>query len=289
MAHRTFLIVALLLCGGCVPQPTSTAQQDNEPSTMKYAKVFPANELGFAKVTAGEGATHAEGVIDASGTEIIPPLTSALIDDITGSMALVRYGREHLFVDLGNGPVDTSLFATEKGYQYAEPFRCSRAMVVANDRYFFIDADGAQLFGADFDFTETYHLDRAMVKEGERYRIIDTAGKTVARMAYDQVNAYTEMRWQVTNIKGDVYWSGFVDLDGREVVPLIYTEVTMYQPEVKRSRAVIKDKVGYLDELGNAVVPIQYEYGEIFDKGKARVMLNGRAFFIDPDGKEVPE
>ena len=34
---------------------------------------------------------------------------------------------------------------------------------------------------------------------------------------------------------------------------------------------------------------IHYEYVEIFDKGKASVMLNGRQFFIDPDGKEVPE
>jgi hypothetical protein len=97
------------------------------------------------------------------------------------------------------------------------------------------------------------------------------------------------MRWQVTRIKGDIYWSGFVDLDGKEVVPLIYTEITMYQPEVKRSRAVIGEKIGYLDELGNVAIPIQYEYGEIFDKGKARVILSGRQFFIDPDGKEVAE
>jgi hypothetical protein len=34
---------------------------------------------------------------------------------------------------------------------------------------------------------------------------------------------------------------------------------------------------------------VQYEYAEVFDKGKARVQLNGRQFFIDRDGKEVPE
>ena len=145
------------------------------------------------------------------------------------------------------------------------------------------------LFHEMFDFAETFHMDRAMVMQNGHYRIIDTAGKTVAKMPYDQVNAYTATRWQVTNIKGDVYWSGFVDLDGKEVVPLIYTEITMYQPEVKRSRAVINDKVGYLDDSGNVAIPIQYEYGEIFDKGKARVMLNGRDFFIDADGKEVAE
>jgi hypothetical protein len=97
------------------------------------------------------------------------------------------------------------------------------------------------------------------------------------------------MRWQVTRVKGDVYWSGFVDLQGKEVVPLIYDEMGYFQPEVRRTRAGIKEKFGYLDELGNVAIPSQYEYAEIFDKGKARVMLNGRDFFIDPDGKEVPE
>lgn len=279
----------LLLCVGCVSQPTSSAQQSTEPSTMKYTKVAPANELGFALVTAGEGATHAEGVVDAKGVEVIPPLTSILIDDITGSVALVRNGREHLFVDLANGPVDTSLFATTKGFQYAEPFRCGRAMVQVDDLRFYIDEEGNHLFGASFEHAETFHHDRAMVLEGEKYRIIDTSGTTVAEMHYYQVNPYSDMCWQVSKMKDDVFLSGFVDLNGKEVVPLIYTEITMYQPEVKRSRAVIVDKVGYLDELGKVAVPIQYEYGEIFDKGKARVMLNGRSFFIDPDGKEVPE
>lgn len=256
---------------------------------MKYTKVAPANELGYAKVSSGEGETYAEGIIDVKGAEIIPPRTDMLVNDITGSTALVQVGRAFLFVDLDHGPIDTALLTTEKGYEYAEPFRCGRAMVKLDDRWFYVDTMGANPFGTPFDFTETFHHDRAMVKEGERYRIIDTAGKTVAAMPYDQVNPYTATRWQVTDIKGDVYWSGFVDLDGREVVPLIYTAINMYQPEVKRTRAEIKEKVGYLDELGNVAIPIQYEYAEIFDKGKARVMLNGRGFFIDPDGKEVAE
>lgn len=256
---------------------------------MKYTKVEPANELGFAKVSFGAGETYAEGIIDAKGVEIIPPLTTIFIDDITGSTALVRNGREHLFVDLGNGPIDTALFATTKGYQYAEPFRCGRAMVQVDDRWFYIDTMGTNPFGVTFDFAETFHHDRAMVMEGERYRIIDTEGKTVAQMNYDQVNPQSPWRWQVTNIKGDVYWSGFVDLDGKEVVPLIYDEVGYYDPQVKRLRVGKGDKYGFLDELAQVVIPIHYEYAEIFDHGKARVMLNGRAFFIDPDGKEVPE
>ena len=261
---------------------------------MKYTSIDAPNAEGFAKVTAGEGGTHAEGIIDAKGVEIIPPLTSILIDDITGSTALVRNGREHLFVDLGNGPIDTALFATTKGYQYAEPFCCGRAMVVVNDRYFYIDIDGNELFGADFNFAESFHSDRAMVMEVEKYRIIDTEGKTVAAMHYDQVNPQSPWCWQVTNISRstagcDVYWSGFVDLNGKELTPLVYDEVGYYDPEVKRIRVGKGTNFGFLDEHAREVIPVQYEYAEIFDKGKARVMLNGRQFFIDPDGMEVAE
>lgn len=256
---------------------------------MKYKKVDTPNAEGFAKVTKGEGETHAEGVIDAKGVEIIPPMTSILIDDITASVALVRTEREHLFVDLGNGPVDTSLFATTKGFQYAEPFRCGRAMVQVDDLRFYIDKDGNHLFGTTFTHAETFHHDRAMVLENEQYRIIDTAGKTVAAMHYDQVNPYTEWRWQVSRIDGDVYWSGFVDLEGKEVVPLTYTQIGMFETDVKRTWVAIRDKVGFLDEFANAVIPVVYEEAEMFQNGKARVRLNGRDFYIDPDGKEVAD
>ncbi|MBL0046249.1 MAG: WG repeat-containing protein [Flavobacteriales bacterium] len=289
-----FIAAVLATLCACTTHPNTSTRSTNahllvETPHMKYTQVEPANELGYAKVSLGEGETYAEGIIDAKGTEIIPPRTDMLVNDITGSTALVQVGRSFLFVDLGQGPADTALFATTKGYEYAEPFRCGRAMVKVDDRWFYIDTAGNALFNETFDFAETFHHDRAMVKEGDHYRIINTAGKTVAAMRYDQVNPYTATRWQVTKIKGDDYLSGFVDLDGKEAVPLIYTEITMWQPEVKRSRAVIKEKVGFLDELGNVAIPIQYEYAEIFDKGKARVMLNGRQFFIDPMGKEVAE
>jgi len=256
---------------------------------MKYRKVFQANEQGFAKVNMGDGDTYAEGIIDSLGSEVITPHTDMLVNDITGSQALVQRGREFLFVDLDRGLVDAEALSIEKGYQYAEPFRCGLAMVQVDDRWFYIDSMGANPFDITFDFAESYHHERAMVKQGEHYQILDTEGKTVARMNYDQVSPYSPWRWQVINIKGDVYWSGFVDLDGKEVVPLIYDDMLYYDPEENRTRAGINGKYGYLNELGEVAIPVQFEYAEIFDKGKARVMLNGRQYFIDHNGKELAE
>lgn len=288
MRITTLLLPAVLCCAcGRGAGQHTTVQEPDSSQPMNNRKVYPANELGFARVTTGEGATHAEGVIDAKGIEIIPPLTSILVDDITGSTALVRTARGHLFVGLENGPVDTSLFATTRGFQYAEPFRCGRAMVQVDDRRFYIDEDGNRLFGEDYDHAETFHHGRAMVMQEEKYRIIDTTGQTIARMNYYQVNPYSEWRWQVSKMEGDVFWSGFVDLDGKEVVPLIYTQIGMFQRDVSRTWVAIRDKVGFLDEYANAVIPVRYEEAEMFQNRKARVRLNGRDFYIDPDGKEV--
>lgn len=287
------MLLALATFYGCTSHTSTTAQPatqfraDSLP--MKYTKVEPANDLGYAKVSMGDAETYAEGIIDSKGNEVIAPRTDMLVNDITGAQALVQVVREFLFVDLDQGLVDAALLGSEKGYQYAEPFRCGRAMVQVNDRYFYIDTNGQELFGKDYDFAETFHGDRAMVKEGDHYRIIDTDGNTVAAMHYDQVNPYTPTRWQVTKIKGDVYLSGFVDLQGKEVVPLVYTEIGMWQPEVERTRVEIGERIGYLDGLGNVAIPLVYDYAEIFSKGKARVRLNGRVFFIDPAGKEVAE
>lgn len=292
MSRLLFGLSASLSLWSCTRSEGDAAAQEAGPAdhrTMKYAKVDSANELGFAKVTAGEGETHAEGVIDAEGVEIIPPRTSTLVNDITGSTALVQNGRIFQFVDLSKGPVDTAMFSQAWGFEYAEPFRCGLAMVKLEDRWFYIDTAGNNRSGATYDFAETFHEERAMVMQDEKYRIIDTEGRTVAQMNYDQVNPQSPWCWQVTRINGDVYWSGFVDLDGKEITPLIYDEVGYYDPEVRRIRVGKDDKYGFLDEHAQVAIPVIYEQAEIFDKGKARVMLDGRDFFIDPDGKEVPD
>jgi hypothetical protein len=256
---------------------------------MKYTSVAATNARGFAKVTLRTGDNYAEGIIDASGKEVIPPRTELLVNAIDGATALVQKGRGFVFVDLERQRADPSHLDKARVYQFAEHYSCGLAMVTLDDAWFYIDPAGNPCFNATYNFAESFHNDRALVMNGEHKRIIDTKGHVVAELKYDQVNLYSPWRWQVTKIKNDVYWSGFVDLDGKEVVPLIYDEMGYYDPEVKRTRAGIGNKLGFLDEYAKVAIPIQYDYAEIFSRGKARVMLGGRNFFIDPSGKEVPD
>ncbi len=72
------------------------------------------------------------------------------------------------------------------------------------------------------------------------------------------------------------------------MVPLRYEEIGYYDPESKRTIVRGGTKLGYLDEYGQIAVPVQFEYAEVFTRGKARVLLNGRDIDIDVNGEEVP-
>lgn len=290
--HGALLVIGLMTLSACMVPGASRGQTAAGPSSisrMTYVRVDPPNAAGFAKVVRGEGETHAEGVIDAKGTEIIPPRTSFLVADITGSTALVQNGRVFQFMDLSHGPVSADHLAATRAYAYAEPYRCGRALVMENDRWSYIDSAGASLFDTDFDLAESFHHDRALVMQDGRHRIIDTQGSTVAELPYDQVSPQSPWCWQVTRIGDGIYRSGFVDLNGKEITPIIYEEVGYYDPDVRRIRVGTDGRFGFLDEHAREVIAVRFEQAGVFHHGKARVMLHGRDFLIDPDGNEVAE
>lgn len=252
-------------------------------------KIFgPWNELGFAKVSYRDGDVYFEGVVDGKANEVVQPSSHMLVNDISGSVALVQFERKFLFVPLGEFVSEDDLRAVN-GFQYAEPFSCGLALVSVDDVRFYINSNFEKAFDLEFEFAESFHHDRALVMADKKFRIIDTHRKTVADLNYDQVNLQSPWCWQVTNIEQDKFMSGFVDLDGNLISELIYDQVGYYDPEVKRIRVSQNGRYGFLDENAKVVVAVKYEYAEVFDRGKAKVVLDGRIFFIDPNGIEVPE
>jgi hypothetical protein len=291
--RQNMLVVCMLIvpcgCGDRDPaiKPPSTADMTLDLS--QGTKNDPPNELGYSRIHSSNGPSHQEGVVDAEGQIIVPLLSNLLINDITGHVALLQVGRKFLFAPLDQGPISAEELATVDGFQYAEPYRCGRALVVVDDAYFYIDADGNRAFDDAFEFAESFHQDRALVKLDHRFQILDTSGKVVSELNYDQVNPQSPWCWQVTQIEGEEYKSGFVDLDGKPITELNFDYVGYYDPEVRRILVRQGALHGFVDERAKIIIPLQYEHAEIFNHGKARVSLQGRSFFIDPNGNEVPE
>ena len=260
-----------------------------QSSSSREREIGPRNEFGFAQITIRERDNHQEGIVDAQSNEVVQPSSSMLVNNISGHLALVQLERTFLFVRLDQGFVSTVDLDRLEGFQYAEPYQCGLALVSVNDAWFYIDANFEKAFGGDFEFAESFHHDRALLKDDGRYRIIDTRGETIAELNYDQVNPQSPWCWQVTKIEKEQYRSGFVDLNGEPITELIYDYVGYYDPAVNRIPVVRNERHGFLDEHAKVVIAVKYDDAEVFDRGKAKVVLNGRTFFINPEGMEVPE
>jgi hypothetical protein len=290
---QNMLVVCMLVvpcgCGDRRSEnnPPSAADMQLDPS--QGTKTDPPNELGYSKIRVRDGDSHQEGIVDSRGQRVVPLLSNLLVNEISGNVALLQVDRKFLFAPLDQGPISAEELATVDGFQYAEPYRCGRALVVVEDAYFYIDAEGNRAFEGAFEFAESFHHDRALVKLGDHYQILDTSGKVVAELNYDQVNPQSPWCWQVTQIDGENYTSGFIDLDGKPITELIFDYVGYYDPEVRRILVRQGGLHGFVDQHAKIVIPVQYEHAEIFNHGKARVSLQDRSFFIDPSGNEVPE
>ncbi len=293
-ALRSLLFLSLPTHGvGCrdaqnVVTNPKPVHQVNADASMEIEYDQP-NDVGFARIRMRDGANHLEGIVDSHRKAIVPPLPNLLVNDITGNMALVQVDRKFLFVPLDEGPFSRDDLESVPGFQYAMPYRCGLALVVVDDAWFYINAEGTPAFDARFDFAESFHDDRALVKRGETFEIIDTRGHVVAHLDYDQVSPQSLWCWQVTNTVAGKFRSGFIDRNGRPITDLIYEEVGYYDAEVDRIRVGRDGRYGFLDGHAQVAIPIEFEYAEIFDDGKARVMRDGRTYFIDPRGNEVPE
>ena len=86
---------------------------------------------------------------------------------------------------------------------------------------------------------------------------------------------------------------GFLDLDGREVIPCTYDEIGRFVQG--RTMVRIDDRYGIIDTLGGIVLPIEYQNlvnsGEkyLYHDGLALVEKDSLLGFIDLDGKPVTE
>lgn len=283
------LLIVMLGCEAASPV-TSPTPIPAEPSTLQTRDVRrdPLNAAGLAIIRVREGDRYQEGIVDDAGTEVLQLSEHLLVQDLTGTLALVQSKRQFLFVPLDAGPITQADLDSVEGFQFAEPFRCGRAVVQLNDIWFYLNTDFEKAFPLDFEFAESFFEDRALVKAQDQSRIIDTEGKTVAELGDDQVSPQSPWCWQVTRREEDRYRSGFIDRNGQPITERIYDGVGYYDPEVKRIRVTIDDRHGFLNEHAKPAIPVIYEYAEIFSQGKAKVQLHGRTFFIDPDGKEVP-
>ena len=273
--------------------------------TDGYCKVMPADTLC--------------GLIDREGRLVVPCIYNDVDYPSDGRVLVIRNGRAG-FTDLEGNEV------LPLRYLNAGSFSEGYAPVmVALDSFFsactFIDTMGRQLFPPHYDNLQPFSCGIALVMQYQRWGVIDHSGRELIPPMFEQITTVFDTLFFAGDLDGmalydrrmkpltkQVYtWTGgindgriavqrdgkygFLDRQGREVIPCIYDEISLFGS----CRAMVRlgDHYGIIDTTGRIVLPIEYESrttkGEkyVYHDGLALVEQNGKLGYVDLDGQLV--
>ena len=273
--------------------------------TDGYCKVMPADTLC--------------GLIDREGRLVVPCIYNDVDYPSDGRVLVIRNGRAG-FTDLEGNEV------LPLRYLNAGSFSEGYAPVmVALDSFFsactFIDTMGRQLVPPHYDNLQPFSCGIALVMQYQRWGVIDHSGRELIPPMFEQITTVFDTLFFAGDLDGmalydrrmkpltkQVYtWTGgindgriavqrdgkygFLDRQGREVIPCIYDEISLFGS----CRAMVRlgDRYGIIDTAGRIVLPIEYESrttkGEkyVYHDGLALVEQNGKLGYVDLDGQLV--
>lgn len=214
------------------------------------------------------------GYVDKAGNEIVPPKYYN-VNGFSEGMTAVSYENNYTwgFIDESGNEI------VSPKYERVENFSNGFALVY-NGSYNYIDKIGNVVFGKYY-YATSFSEGLAAVsifdeEEGIIWNIIDTTGSVVASFSdygryYDAIGPFVEgMAW-VLNI-GTRGGYGFINTNGEEVIPHIYTEVeNFFEGLANVNRGVYNQ--GVIDKTGKEIVPCNYSYIGDFSDGLTVAML----------------
>ena len=139
-----------------------------------------------------------------------------------------------------------------------------------------------------------FHEGRAWFCKNEKFGFVDKMGNMIVPAKYDDVADFKEGRaWVANRGEDDQYRCGYIDLEGKVVIPIKY-KVSSVEGANKISfsegLAAVPMRTdnydspiyGYIDKMGNEVIPAKFSIAGDFKNGIASVDLDK---YIDKTGK----
>jgi hypothetical protein len=166
--------------------------------------------------------------------------------------------------------------------------------------YGYIDKTGKEVIPPTFEEAGDFRYNRAPISVKYKIGYINKTGKIVIPPKYYQMGRMAENNFieglsslyiedEKSTLHNRTFKHGFIDVNGKEVIPLQYTSVRDF---VDGIAIVFNDKkYGFIDKNGKQVTPIKYDnynqYTNSFSEGLAAVSVNDKSGFIDKNGTEV--
>ena len=188
------------------------------------------------------------GYIDTKGNVVIPisyELTGELgFGSFHDGLAPIVKNGKYGYIDKNGKEVISCKY--DESYSFSEGL----AVIAKDDKYGFIDTKGNEVVPCEFDYADSFIDGKASVRKGEKVMVIDKSGKVVFTASDGNSYTFIDGLARVTKeINGD-YLTGFIDINGKEVIPCIYSSWYDFSEGLV---AVSKDGInGYVDKDGKS-------------------------------------
>jgi hypothetical protein len=190
-------------------------------------------------------------------------------------------------------------------FQSGKGFSEGLAAVENNENEWgFIDSSGKVMIPFQFGFASSFSSGLALVLIKDRYGYVDHTGKLSIQPQYRSADDFSEGLAIVRKngyfiepfgthggTKKDQHldWE-IIGPDGNTKFHLNSENVGSFSEGLAEYKIVKPDGhlyCGYIDKLGNRVIPARFESCDAFSEDMADVLLNGKYYFIDRTGQIV--
>lgn len=242
--------------------------------------------------------TSRYGFKNASG-KIIVPAKYNYISDFHNGLAIVSLDKKTGCIDKTGKEVIPLEYNSLLG-----DFFDDVVIYLLDNKYGILHKSGKRITSPVYEYATHFAEGLVVVKKSKDGNVlfIDKKGDVVLETSYTQAKSFSEGMAAVsatTNSLGIGKW-GFIDKQGKEIIPPKYERVERFSDGLAAVSVFDYStddwsgsrKWGFIDKEGKVVIPLQFEngmFGPEFRKGKAKVKLKNREFYIDKTGKEVKE
>ncbi len=168
-------------------------------------------------------------------------------------------------------------------YEEVAPLSEAMRAVGLNGFWGYVDSEGREVVPLRYDWADDFREGRAVVRLDDNFALLDKEGTEVLPAVFESMDWFPEYGVVQVAYDGKV---GLYDRDGHEILPMYYDWLGPMGPLVLVRREGL---CGYIRPNGELAIPLQYEDAYDFDQqGKALVCLQGRSYYIDMEGHELP-
>lgn len=242
-----------------------------------------------------------QGIIDKNG-EIIVPVQYDNIHYYSNGIFIEGYASVGIINDNGSYSFG---YVNEKGqvsiplkYSEVTPFSHGVACVSIRNsdgsfRSGLIDHEGKILLPFEYNsIAWSGEEELAIVdKNGTEY-IVNSYGQKIADLPSKNYDGFTAFSEGLAWVSKD-YKCGYIDVSGKEVIPMIYDYVWGDTRDLRRNfengvaPARISGKHGYIDVDGNEIIPIIHEASGAVSEDVVCLKLNGKWAYYDIWGNQI--